>query len=445
MHLQLKRLLVISLLFLVIISAVNSQSQAASPKVKLTYWWWAEGDAPGADKWMLETAKLYNKLHPNVTIEVVPQSTDTFIASFQTAAQAKSGPDIACQWATIPVLSQAWAGAIVPISDYIPKTELKHWLNLDENLYGGKIWGGSLYMIGVPLVYNKALFKKAGLNPEKPPITWDEFLDYCAKLKKAGIIPIGGGTKGDSNLGPWMFSVLNMQYLDSPNDILKLLTGEADFSNPKYGDWYNKFYELCNKGYYNDDIASLDWGQGVDLFSRGKVAFEWATDGNILQYAKDIGPENIGLTRTPTIANAKGKLKNCYNTTQSTSQMITSWCKDKKVAANFLMFMHSPERMNAWYLQTMTIPADDRFNQKLITDPIMKHIYALNTSSKNVWMENYIPTQLDTNGYRPAGQIITSGSGKPADVYEILERTLKLWRMGKPDELARFKGWLGRD
>ena len=443
MRSRLKWLLMVALLVLVFVPVMsNNMTQAAQPKVALTYWWWAESDAPGADKWVNETAKLYNKLHPNVTINIVPQSTDTFIAAFQTAAQAKSGPDIACQWATIPVLSQAWAGAIVPISDYVPKAELKHWLNLEENLYNGKIWGGSLYLIGIPLVYNKALLKKAGLDPEKAPKTWEQFMGDCAKLKSAGIIPIGSGTKNDDNLGAWLFAILGMQYLDSPNDILKVLTGEASFSDPKYGDWYNKFYEIYQKGYFNDDIASLDQGQGVDLFSKGKAAFTWATDGNILQFAKDLGSENIGIAPTPVVA--KGKLSSAYDTTQSTSQMITSWCKDKKVAADFLIFMHTPERMKAWYLETKTIPADDRFNRKIVTDPIMKQIVTLDMSAKNVWMENYIPTSLDTNGLRPAGQLITSGSGKPADAIALLERTLKLWRMEKSDELARFKDWLGK-
>lgn len=427
-------LTVVSLIGTTVIFAANTAS-----KVNLTYWWWGESDAPGADKWVRETADLYHKQHPNVTINIVPQSTDTLIAAFKTAAQAKSGPDLASQWATIPTLSQAWAKAIVPISDYIPKSELKHWVNLDENLYAGKFWGGSLYLMGTPLVYNKSLFKKAGLDPEKAPKTWNEFLQDCAKLKAAGITPIGAGNKGSSYFGAWMFSMLGVQYLDSPSDIIKAVIGDASFSDPKHSEWLNKFNELYEKGYFNDDISSLEAGQGMDLFSSGKVAFIWATDGNVLQFAKDLGPETIGLTKTPVLGN--GKLKDTYTTTQSTSQVITSWCSNKKVAADFLVFMHTPERMKAWYLGTNTFPADDRFDKNLITDPIMKQLLILNTSYKNIWLENYIPTQLDMNGYRSVGQLIVSGSGKPNDAVALLERNIKLWRLQKQDELAQFKLW----
>ena len=33
-------------------------------------------------------------------------------------------------------------------------------------------------------------FAAAGLDPENPPETWDEFLEACAALEEAGIIPV---------------------------------------------------------------------------------------------------------------------------------------------------------------------------------------------------------------------------------------------------------------
>ena len=37
------------------------------------------------------------------------------------------------------------------------------------------------------LYYNKDAFKKAGLNPDQPPKTWQELAEYTAKLKAAGM------------------------------------------------------------------------------------------------------------------------------------------------------------------------------------------------------------------------------------------------------------------
>ena len=59
---------------------------------KLVFWFWAESDAPGANAWMAGRIKAYQKLHPKVTIQLVPQATSTLQGAFETAAQSKSGP-----------------------------------------------------------------------------------------------------------------------------------------------------------------------------------------------------------------------------------------------------------------------------------------------------------------------------------------------------------------
>ena len=55
---------------------------------------------------MDETVEAYKEKKPDLEINVVPQSTATLISSFQAAASAGQGPDIASQWATGPVLAQ---------------------------------------------------------------------------------------------------------------------------------------------------------------------------------------------------------------------------------------------------------------------------------------------------------------------------------------------------
>ena len=39
-------------------------------------------------------------------------------------------------------------------------------------------------------IYNKALFRKVGLDPENPPQTWDEFIAMLKKFRDAGINPV---------------------------------------------------------------------------------------------------------------------------------------------------------------------------------------------------------------------------------------------------------------
>ena len=81
-------------------STVFASSAASRPtrtaaddpnNAKLTYWYWAESDAPGANGWLKKEVAAYEKAHPKVKITVVIQSTDTLTSAFTTAARPRAG------------------------------------------------------------------------------------------------------------------------------------------------------------------------------------------------------------------------------------------------------------------------------------------------------------------------------------------------------------------
>ena len=103
--------------------AKQSSSKADDPNnANLTYWYWGEDDAPGATNWIKSEIAIYEKAHPKVKITLSLQSTDTLISAFTTAAQTKSGPDIATQWATLPVLTPAYWEADFDFSSLAPSS-----------------------------------------------------------------------------------------------------------------------------------------------------------------------------------------------------------------------------------------------------------------------------------------------------------------------------------
>jgi ABC-type glycerol-3-phosphate transport system substrate-binding protein len=412
-------------------------TSASTEPVNLEFWYWAESDAPGADKWMAETVAEYKKIKPNVTINVVPQSADTLMSAFQTAAASKSGPDIASQWATGPVLSFVWSNAINPISDLVPADEMSHWLNTNENSYDGKIWAMPQYLLGIGLAYNKDLFAKAGVTPPTGDRwTWDEFVAASAKLKAAGITPFVGGDK-NGYLGAWWFANVGGQELASVQELAKAVVGEVPFTDPKYTGWYSKLDEYVKAGYVNDDVMSLDLDQGVRAFGQGKGAMTFTSDGMLATAMKDLGEDKVGVMRPPKLGT--GALADAGNATQSISHFVTSWSAHPQDAADFLQFMHTPDRLTAWYKATGVVPADDRFDSALVTVPQLQSMAKAETTGPQVWLENWIPPQIDGEGDLPAGQMIFSGSGTPADAAALWERTAATWRSAHPEELANWQ------
>ena len=125
-------------------SSTAKQSALPTGPVNLTMWWWGEQEAAGAKSWLADTVALYQKKHPNVKIKTVLQTTDGLIPAFKAAAAAKKGPDIQYFWGGIWSLDDAWRGNTKPVSDYIPKSELAHYLNAKEDTYDGKVWTAPL-------------------------------------------------------------------------------------------------------------------------------------------------------------------------------------------------------------------------------------------------------------------------------------------------------------
>jgi ABC-type sugar transport system permease subunit/ABC-type glycerol-3-phosphate transport system substrate-binding protein len=79
-------------------------------------------------------------------------------------------------------------GGLEPLDDLIERDKFDiedfYKVGLEQNTYQGKLYGMPWVLSPNALFYNKTLFKKAGLNPNKPPQTWAELEQYAMKLTK---------------------------------------------------------------------------------------------------------------------------------------------------------------------------------------------------------------------------------------------------------------------
>lgn len=130
----------------------------------------------------------FNKTHPNIHVtSVYAGKYAQAMQKAQTAFMAGHPPDVAIL-STTTVLTLINMGAIVPLDDYIgnDKAYLEDFYPsfIDSVRKKGKIWGIPFQISTPILYYNKDMFREAGLDPEKPPKTWDELIEYAQKLTK---------------------------------------------------------------------------------------------------------------------------------------------------------------------------------------------------------------------------------------------------------------------
>ena len=89
-------------------------------------------------------------------------------------------------WANGGAQAKNLIGGLIPLDDKLPDLVSKF---VGKSAFTGP--DGKLYFIpttlqGHVVYYNKALYKAAGLDPEKPPTTWAELTKVCDAFKAQG-------------------------------------------------------------------------------------------------------------------------------------------------------------------------------------------------------------------------------------------------------------------
>ena len=190
----------------------SSDAPAASSKVTITV-----GDRPPTSQ--PEPRKLFDaqvvafeKANPNITLK--PSETAYDVTTFQALLAGGNLPDVFAVPFTDPQ-GLIKKGQIADITDALDTAGITKQLNKTTLTVGqdaaGKIYGipSGAYSIG--LVYNRALFTKAGLDPDKPPTTWDQVRTDAKAITDATGVP-GFETLGTKNQGGWIFSAITYSF-----------------------------------------------------------------------------------------------------------------------------------------------------------------------------------------------------------------------------------------
>jgi multiple sugar transport system substrate-binding protein len=437
-----KRLPLSLIIFITIISIVfliGAKKETEKP-VTIVMWWWGEQDEPGLENWLNETIMLYTEENPNVEIEAVLQATDQLIPAFQTAAEARSGPDIEFFWAGSYTMNNAFVGYLSPVSDYWTEEELDTYLAVGQELtYQDKSWTPSFYSTIASLAYNKDIFMEAGLDPENPPTRWDDFLVACEKIKTAGYVPLA---LGNSSFGgghyAWLEGPLGGQNLDSLQDYLAQFIGKADPRDNKYTEWLYVLEDFWKKGYINDDVNSLGITQAwEDYFASGKSAMTIIAGGAYRSYIEDLGM-NLGIMKVPVYGT--GKVAGKANVWRKNFG-ITDWSENKEVTADFLKFMASEERANAMYEQCGAFSGSKLLDPSIIKDEIGQDLYENLQYSWDGVTNAVTPPFIDAEGYWVAVQKIFANEYTAEQAIDHIVDVINRWQVNNPELFESYKKW----
>jgi sn-glycerol 3-phosphate transport system substrate-binding protein len=201
------------------------------------------------------------------------------------------------------------------------------------------------------LFYNKAAFKKAGLDPERPPKTWEE-------LEKSGIKLVGAGYQGFVTAWPAAYHV---EYISAWHNLpfstydngFGGLKARLNFNGPYHLRHLSKLVQWQKEGIFKYEGRFTT--EPEKSFTDGKSAM-LLQGSNRFPMLKKGSPHPIGVGFMPYWADIPGSP---YRLTIGGSSFWVMTGFDEETyrgIAHFLAYLSLPEVQTYWHQQTGYLP-----------------------------------------------------------------------------------------
>ena len=294
---------------------------------------WVRADG---SNFMPRIVEAFNKGHTDqVKLDIIPNAE--IIQKYGTSVAGGTAPD-ALSLDLIYTPAFAAAGQLEDITDWaksLPYLSSLSPAHVKTGTYKDRIYGLPFSADSSVLIWNKDLFKKAGLDPEKGPTTWAEIKDDAAK-----VTALGGDIKGfyfSGNCpGCNIFTLMPLVWA-SGGDILNADGTKATLDSPQLRGAIDLYRGMVTKG---DVPAGAQTDTGANFFAAfatGKIGIcpsgAFAIGALNTQYPNI----NYGITQLP------GKDGGSSSFAGGDNLVVTKGTKKLPVIKAFLDFAYSLE------------------------------------------------------------------------------------------------------
>ncbi len=156
----------------------------------------------------LKVIEDFRAEHPNITVKGVETGWDP--QTFQAQLAGGQLPNVMVVPFTEPQGLIA-RGQLADITAELEQVGLKDMLNPSASAVGrdaeGRYFGVPVDAYALGLAYNRDLFEKAGLDPDKPPATWNEVREAAKTISEATGVP-GYVQMTSGGQGGWMLTAM---------------------------------------------------------------------------------------------------------------------------------------------------------------------------------------------------------------------------------------------
>ena len=392
---------------------------------------WVGGNFAGATpgtpyrEWLdsqIDRFKADNK-GSDVKITLLSTDNEQVAAKLQAAFQAKKAPDMMLFYSggyTTPYINQ-----LLELNPYFDKTPgfFDSLSGMDLSCENLDCDGGKGKIIAVPqdfgtygLFYNKAMFKKAGV--EAPIQTWDDLLSACTALKKSGVTPITFGDRDGYSTDNWV-TLMYGSYFDD-GDVEKVNDGELPYADPKLVDPLQQLVDLREQGCLNKDASTRENFEANSEFTSGKSAMALMYPAVIPDFMKKLG-KDLGImpipqaSEGPLAGRSVGNAFYNYVVTKQSSNPGLAWefikvASDETAAGELLTILGTP-------------PALKDVDESLVKDEFVQFFVDAAQDPAMPVLDSVIPVPVALTYYKELQQAL-SGKKTPEEAMQSMDDQL---------------------
>ncbi|MFF1407617.1 extracellular solute-binding protein [Streptomyces sp. NPDC058294] len=340
----------------------GSDSDSGKSDGPVTITWWDTSNATNEAPTYKTLVQQFEGANKNIKVKYVNVPFDQAQNKFDTAAGSQGAPDVLRS-------EVGWTPAFAKKGFFLPLDGTEALADrakfqpslIKQAQYQGKTYGVPLVTDTLALVYNKALFKKAGIG--QAPRTWDELKSDAARIQAK--------TKADgywgSTAGYYAQTFLYGEGTDTVDAAAKKITVGSAAAKKAYGTWLSTF---SGKGLHKADTTADAYAHIQDAFVNGKVAAiiqgPWEIT-NFYRGAAFKDKANLGIASVP--AGSAGKA-GAPTGGHNLSVYAGSDKAHQAAALKFVKFMTSAKSQEAVALKNSTLPTrSDAYTAQVKADP----------------------------------------------------------------------------
>jgi sn-glycerol 3-phosphate transport system substrate-binding protein len=241
--------------------------------------------------------------------------------------------------------------AILAFDDIVTTSEEKQWLDnfypalMENSRTSGKTWSIPFQRSTIVMYYNKDAFRKAGLDPDKPPATWEELVEMGKKLvtkDSAGKVTQWGLEIPSTGYPYWMFGALSKQ---NSQVLMNDAGTQTYFDNPGVVQALDFWKDLGRKHRIMPE-GTIEWGTLRTDFLEQKTAIMWHSTGNLTAVKKNASFD-FGVAMLP------AKKERGTPTGGGNFYIFKKTTPEERAAAlKFVKWMTQPVRTAQWSIGT---------------------------------------------------------------------------------------------